>query len=103
MINALKWTIYLIEFLHLWANIAIHLPFKQSTVQVSDAVQDLEALLDSLPCHKSDVLDILIKLIRSYAETCGAAYRGIVHPGSEDKTLCSVSWLKDEDISRFLK
>ncbi|CAA9995347.1 unnamed protein product [Nesidiocoris tenuis] len=85
------------------ADLNLGRPLLKSTVQVSDAVQDLEALLDSLPCHKSDVLDILIKLIRSYAETCGAAYRGIVHPGSEDKTLCSVSWLKDEDISRFLK
>uniref|UniRef100_A0A0A9WJT2 Exocyst complex component Sec8 n=2 Tax=Lygus hesperus TaxID=30085 RepID=A0A0A9WJT2_LYGHE len=88
---------------HVTAELNLGRPLLKSTLQVSDAVRDLEVLLDTLPCHKPDALEILIKLIRNYTETCGAAYRGIVHPGPEDKTLCSVSWLKDEDISRFLK
>ncbi|KAF6216684.1 hypothetical protein GE061_001030 [Apolygus lucorum] len=88
---------------HVTAELNLGRPLLKSTLQVSTAVRDLEVLLDTLPCHKPDALEILIKLIKNYTETCGAAYRGIVHPGPEDKTLCSVSWLKDEDISRFLK
>jgi hypothetical protein len=26
-----------------------------------------------------------------------------VQPDSEDKRICSAAWLKDEDISRFIK
>lgn len=42
-------------------------------------------------------------LLKCYRETCQAAYRGIVQPETEDKRIYSVAWLKDEDISRFLK
>lgn len=78
-------------------------PLLQSTVQVSDSIRELELLLDSLPHHKIQILEILIGLIRGYTETCYAAYRGIVQPEPEDKRLCSAAWLKDEDINRFLK
>lgn len=38
-----------------------------------------------------------------FRDTCHAAYRGIVQPHPEDRRICSAAWLKDEDISRFLK
>lgn len=72
-------------------------------MQVSDSIRELELLLDCLPHHKIQILEILVGLIRGYTETCYAAYRGIVQPEPEDKRLCSAAWLKDEDINRFLK
>ncbi|XP_073999429.1 exocyst complex component secretory 8 [Rhodnius prolixus] len=78
-------------------------PLLLSTVQVSDSIRELELLLDCLPHHKIQILEILVGLIRGYTETCYAAYRGIVQPEPEDKRLCSAAWLKDEDINRFLK
>ncbi|CAH1408099.1 unnamed protein product [Nezara viridula] len=78
-------------------------PILQSTYQVSNALKELETLLDSLPRHKIEVLEILVNLIKNFVETCSAAYRGIIQPEPEDKRLCSAAWLKDEDISRFLK
>lgn len=41
--------------------------------------------------------------LKEYKDTCYAAYQGIVQPHSEDRRICSAAWLKDEDISRFLK
>lgn len=46
---------------------------------------------------------MVCSLLKTYRETCQAAYRGIVQPETEDKRIYSVAWLKDEDISRFLK
>lgn len=78
-------------------------PILQSTFQVNDAIKELEMLLDSLPKHRHEVLEILVSLVKNFVETCNAAYRGIIQPEPEDKRLCSAAWLKDEDISRFLK
>lgn len=46
---------------------------------------------------------MVCKLLKTYRETCQAAYRGIVQPETEDKRIYSVAWLKDDDITRFLK
>lgn len=85
------------------SNLGLIRPILQSTFQVSSAIKELEMLLDSLPKHRHEILEILVNLIKNFVETCNAAYRGIIQPEPEDKRLCSAAWLKDEDISRFLK
>lgn len=57
----------------------------------------------SLPAFADRFLSIICNILRTYRETCQAAYRGIVQPDSEDKRICSAAWLKDDDISRFIK
>ncbi|XP_063222641.1 exocyst complex component 4 [Bacillus rossius redtenbacheri] len=78
-------------------------PLLQSTVKVESCIQDLRQLMQALPAYAEHFLSIICSILRNYRETCQAAYRGIVQPDSEDKRVCSAAWLKDEDISRFIK
>ncbi|XP_067012482.2 exocyst complex component 4 isoform X2 [Anabrus simplex] len=78
-------------------------PLLQSTVTVERCIRDLHELMQALPAYAEHFLSIICNILRSYRETCQAAYRGTVQPDSEDKRVCSAAWLKDEDISRFIK
>ncbi|KRK03962.1 uncharacterized protein Dyak_GE24140, isoform I [Drosophila yakuba] len=78
-------------------------PLLQSTVMVERRLMETRNLIQDLPCYSEDLLKMVCALLKAYREICQAAYRGIVQPDSEDKRIYSVAWLKDEDISRFLK
>lgn len=78
-------------------------PLLQSTVLVERRITETKTLIQDLPNYSEDLLKMVCALLKTYRETCQAAYRGIVQPDSEDKRIYSVAWLKDEDISRFLK
>ncbi|XP_055903773.1 exocyst complex component 4 [Eupeodes corollae] len=78
-------------------------PLLQSTVMVERRISETKNLIQDLPCFSEDLLKMVCSLLKTYRETCQAAYRSIVQPDSEDKRIYSVAWLKDEDISRFLK
>jgi len=80
-----------------------HAVLSQSTVTVEHCIQDLRELMQALPAYAEHFLSIICNILHNYRETCQAAYRGIVQPDSEDKRICSAAWLKDEDISRFIK
>uniref|UniRef100_A0A1B0ATU3 Exocyst complex component Sec8 n=1 Tax=Glossina palpalis gambiensis TaxID=67801 RepID=A0A1B0ATU3_9MUSC len=60
-------------------------------------------LMQDLPCFSEELLKAVCCLLKDYREICQAAYRSIVQPDTEDKRIYSVAWLKDENISRFLK
>ena len=62
-----------------------------------------QKILQDLPSFSEHILKIVSEALRDYRDTCQAAYQGIVQPHSEDRRICSAAWLKDEDISRFLK
>lgn len=64
---------------------------------------ELKELMKSLPAYADKFLTIICNVLRSYREICQSVYRGIVQPDSEDKKIWSASWLKDDDMSRFLK
>lgn len=66
-------------------------------------ITETKGLIQDLPNFSDDLLKMVCSLLKTYRETCQAAYRGIVQPETEDKRIYSVAWLKDEDISRFLK
>ncbi|XP_030565322.1 exocyst complex component 4 isoform X2 [Drosophila novamexicana] len=78
-------------------------PLLQSTVMVERRLVETKNLIEDLPCYSEELLKMVCALLKAYREICQAAYRGIVQPDSEDKRIYSVAWLKDEDISRFLK
>lgn len=78
-------------------------PLLQSTVLIESCVKDLQQLIMALPVYTEHFLSIVTNLLRSYRENCQAAYRGKVQPESEDKRIFSAAFLKDEDISRFIK
>ncbi|XP_021936020.1 exocyst complex component 4 isoform X2 [Zootermopsis nevadensis] len=87
----------------LMSDLGLSRPLLQSTVMVERCIQDLRELMQALPVYAEHFLSIICNILRNYRETCQAAYRGIVQPDSEDKRICSAAWLKDEDISRFIK
>lgn len=66
-------------------------------------ITETKGLIRDLPDYSEELLKMVCSLLKTYRETCQAAYRGIVQPETEDKRIYSVAWLKDEDISRFLK
>lgn len=66
-------------------------------------ITETKSLIQDLPNYSEELLKMVCSLLKTYRETCQAAYRGIVQPETEDKRIYSVAWLKDEDISRFLK
>lgn len=104
-------------------NMGLNRPLLQSTVLVENSkflnvffsvfvllillfsteITETKNLIQDLPNYSEDLLKMVCSLLKTYRETCQAAYRGIVQPETEDKRIYSVAWLKDEDISRFLK
>lgn len=66
-------------------------------------ISETRGLIQDLPSYSDELLKMVCSLLKTYRETCQAAYRGIVQPETEDKRIHSVTWLKDEDITRFLK
>lgn len=78
-------------------------PLLQSTVLVENKITETRNLIQDLPDYSEELLKTVCSLLKAYRESCQVAYRGIVQPETEDKRIFSVAWLKDEDISRFLK
>lgn len=78
-------------------------PLLQSCRVVENLIAETKQLIQDLPSFHEDMLKNVCSLLKTYRETCQAAYRGIVQPETEDKRIYSVAWLKDDDISRFLK
>ncbi|XP_017776973.1 PREDICTED: exocyst complex component 4 [Nicrophorus vespilloides] len=78
-------------------------PLLVSTVTVEKFMKEWRTVLESLPLYGETIIKYVCNALRDYRETCNAAYAGIVQPHSEDRRICSAAWLKDEDISRFLK
>ncbi|XP_015108792.1 exocyst complex component 4 [Diachasma alloeum] len=78
-------------------------PLLQSTVEVERCVSELRSLMISLPLQAEHFCTLALNVLHNYRETCQGAYRGIIQPDSEDKRICSAAWLKDDDISRFIK
>lgn len=84
-------------------NLGMTRPLLQSTVEITGKITETKNLLHELPDYSDELLKHVCSLLKTYRETCQAAYRGIVQPDAEDKRIQSVTWLNDEDISRFLK
>uniref|UniRef100_A0A1Q3F4T8 Exocyst complex component Sec8 n=1 Tax=Culex tarsalis TaxID=7177 RepID=A0A1Q3F4T8_CULTA len=78
-------------------------PLLQNTVLVESRISETKKLILDLPTYSDELLKMVCSLLKTYRETCQAAYRGIVQPETEDKRIYSVAWLKDDDITRFLK
>ncbi|XP_070492130.1 exocyst complex component 4 [Chironomus tepperi] len=83
--------------------LGLNRPLLQSCRVVENLIVETKQLIQDLPLYHEDLLKNVCSLLKTYRETCQAAYRGIVQPETEDKRIYSVTWLKDDDISRFLK
>ncbi|KAK6635581.1 hypothetical protein RUM44_000835 [Polyplax serrata] len=78
-------------------------PVLQNTVTVERCMMEMKELMRGLPAFADRFVAIICNVLRSYREICQSFYRGIVQPDSEDKKIWSATWLKDDDMSRFLK
>jgi len=70
-------------------------PLLQSCRVVENLIVETKQLIQDLPLYHEDLLKNVCALLKTYRETCQAAYRGIVQPETEDKRIYSVAWLKD--------
>ncbi|CAG9865173.1 unnamed protein product [Phyllotreta striolata] len=79
-------------------------PLLVSTVTVERCIREWKAVLKALPLYSEKIAEYSYKSLKEYKETCDTAYRRIVQPQTDDgRKICSAAWLKDDDISRFLK
>lgn len=78
-------------------------PLLQSAVTVGNCINEYRILMDSLPLHIARIGQSALVDLTSYRDICSNAYQSIVQANVEDRRICSAAWLKDEDISRFLK
>ncbi|KAF7995170.1 hypothetical protein HCN44_004642 [Aphidius gifuensis] len=78
-------------------------PLLQSTIKVDNLVGELRLLMIYLPLHSEHFCTLALNILHNYRETCHAEYRKIIQTESQDKKICSAAWLKDDDISRFIK
>ncbi|KAG8039773.1 hypothetical protein G9C98_000502, partial [Cotesia typhae] len=78
-------------------------PLLQSTVKVEQCIAELRALMIALPLQSEHFCTLALNILHNYRETCQSAYRNIIQSGNEDRKICSAAWLKDDDISRFIK
>ncbi|XP_008550620.1 exocyst complex component 4 [Microplitis demolitor] len=78
-------------------------PLLQSTVKVEQCLAELRALMIALPLQGEHFCTLALNILHNYRETCQSAYRNITLSGSEERKICSGAWLKDDDISRFIK
>ncbi|KAI4457823.1 exocyst complex component 4 [Holotrichia oblita] len=78
-------------------------PLLVSVVTVEKTVTQWQAILQALPMYGEHIVKYACDALKEFRDTCHAAYRGIVQPHTEDRRICSAAWLKDDDISRFLK
>ncbi|KAK0167148.1 hypothetical protein PV327_004582 [Microctonus hyperodae] len=78
-------------------------PLLQSTVKVEQCLAELRSLMIALPLQGEHFCTLTLNVLHNYRETCHATYRDIIQSDSEDKRICSAAWLKDDDISRFIK
>ncbi|KAK9744568.1 hypothetical protein QE152_g7591 [Popillia japonica] len=78
-------------------------PLLVSVVTVEKTVTQWQGILQALPMYGEHIVKYACDALREFRDTCHAAYRGIVQPHTEDRRICSAAWLKDDDISRFLK
>lgn len=84
-------------------SIGLTRPLLQSTVKVEQCVEELRSLMIALPLQGEHFCTLTLNVLNNYRETCQTAYRDIVQPDGEDKQICSAAWLKDDDISRFIR
>ncbi|KAH0550385.1 exocyst complex component 4 [Cotesia glomerata] len=78
-------------------------PLLQSAVKVEQCIAELRSLMIALPLQGEHFCTLALNILHNYRETCQSAYRNIIQSGNEDRKICSAAWLKDDDISRFIK
>ncbi|GJQ74842.1 hypothetical protein Trydic_g21678 [Trypoxylus dichotomus] len=78
-------------------------PLLMSVVTVEKTITEWQTILQALPMYGEHIVKYACDALKEFRDTCHAAYRGIVQPHTEDRRICSAAWLKDDDISRFLK
>ncbi|KAL7287624.1 hypothetical protein TKK_0018269 [Trichogramma kaykai] len=78
-------------------------PLLQNMVKVQQCVLEIRSLMISLPFQGEHFCTLALNILHNYRETCQNTYRGIVQPDRHDRSICSATWLKDDDISRFIK
>ncbi|ESN96349.1 hypothetical protein HELRODRAFT_186534 [Helobdella robusta] len=78
-------------------------PILQSSVIVAELLQNTCTLMRDLPDYSSKFMNLICKSLQEYLNVCQASYKECINPELEEKKVMSALWMKDDDISRFLR
>lgn len=74
-----------------------------STLTLNNNLRELEKLIFSLPDYSNQILQLICNILLTYKDLCFAAYKSLISSHAEDQRIFSVSWARDQDISRLLR
>ncbi|GIY18448.1 exocyst complex component 4 [Caerostris extrusa] len=87
------------ELKHFTAKTAI----LKSTLVLNSCLTEMEEYINALPDYSSYFLQLICHVLQSYKNLSNSAYKSLIYPDSEDQRIFSLTWTRDEDISRLLR
>ncbi|GFY40104.1 exocyst complex component 4 [Trichonephila inaurata madagascariensis] len=78
-------------------------PVLKSTLAVNSCLIEMEEFINALPDYSSYFLQLMCHILQSYKDLSYGAYKSLIYPDSEDQRIFSLTWTRDEDISRLLR
>ena len=85
-------------------NLLLSRPILKGSLVVYNIMEELVELTKILPTYSREILEIVIKTLSAYFESCHGEYKGLVYREGDGKAsrIISVNWVKDDDIKRLL-
>lgn len=79
-------------------------PLLKSAIVIYHITEDLLLLIKKVPQYCNDFLDITIRTLNEYLDSCNLQYKSLVLREGDGKVsrIISANWVRDEDISRLL-
>ncbi|XP_055937333.1 exocyst complex component 4-like [Argiope bruennichi] len=75
----------------------------KSTLALNSCLMEMEEYVNALPDYSSYFLQLICHVLQSYKDLSYGAYKSLIYPDSEDQRIFSLTWTRDEDISRLLR
>ncbi|KAG8191429.1 hypothetical protein JTE90_020682 [Oedothorax gibbosus] len=75
-----------------------------STLSLNSTLIEMEKLIYALPDYASHFVQMIFHVLMCYTDQCNSAYKSLIpQADSEEQTIFSVAWSRDNDISRLLR
>jgi len=79
-------------------------PLLKSIIVIYEIMEQLFTIMKKLPMYSNDLVEIIIRTLNDYYESCNNAYRGLIFREGDGKAsrIISANWVKDDDIKRLM-
>jgi len=80
-------------------------PLLKATIAIINVVEELSTMMNQLPLYTNEFLEMILQILGGYLLSCTEAYKGLVLREEAEKPsrIFSASWVRDDDICRYLK